>query len=122
GFATAGGPWITPEKSMQKDVYADTTIVVKRKGKVNIDLPRPEKYDGYYEDIQLFAIPVAKKYRRSDEESPKVTSSYDEDLQRLAQKDNKERFASSQAGWIQFAFDQPFPCNALKIDRRANNY
>lgn len=122
GFATAGGPWITPEKSMQKVVYADTTIVVKRKGKVNIDLPRPEKYDGYYEDIQLFAIPVAKKYRRSDEESPKVTSSYDEDLQRLAQKDNKERFASSQAGWIQFAFDQPFPCNALKIDRRANNY
>lgn len=122
GFATAGGPWITPEKSMQKVVYADTTIVVERKGKVAVRLPQPEKLHDYYEDIQLFAIPIAKKYKRSDEESPKVTSSYDENLDRLAQKGNSERFATSQAGWIQYAFDQPFPVNALKVDRRANNY
>lgn len=122
GFATAGGPWITPEKSMQKVVYADTTIVVNRRGKVQVELPQPEKLYDYYEDIQLFAIPVAKKYRRSDEEPPKVTSSYDEDLQRLAEKGNKERFATSQPGWIQYAFDQPFPSNALKVERRTNNY
>lgn len=122
GFATAGGPWITPEKSMQKVVYADTTITVNRRGKVNIRLPQPEKLHDYYEDIQLFAIPVAKKYRRSDAESPKVTSSYDEDLQHLAKKGNDKRFATSQPGWIQYAFEQPFPCNALKVDRRANNY
>src|SRR5690606_22527562 len=122
GFATAGGPWITPEKSMQKVVYADTTITVNRRGKVNIRLPQPEKLYNYYEDIQLFAIPVAKKYRRSDEEFPKVTSSYDEDVQHLAQKGNDKRFATSQPGWIQYAFEQPFPCNALKVERRANNY
>lgn len=122
GFATAGGPWITPEKSMQKVVYADTTIVLNRKSKVRVALPQPEKLYDYYEDIQLFAIPVAQAYRRSDEVSPTVTSSYDEDLQRLATKDNKERFAASQAGWIQYAFDQPFPANALKVDRRTNNY
>ncbi|TYR38040.1 DNA-binding protein [Sphingobacterium phlebotomi] len=122
GFATAGGPWITPEKSMQKVVYADTTITVNRRSKVNIPLPQPEKLHNYYEDIQLFAIPVAKTYRRSDEESPKVTSSYDEDVQHLAQKGNDKRFATSQPGWIQYAFEQPFPCNALKVDRRANNY
>lgn len=122
GFATAGGPWITPEKSMQKVVYADTTITVNRRGKVSIRLPQPEKLYNYYEDIQLFAIPVAKKYRRSDEESPKITSSYDEDVQHLAKKGNDKRFATSQPGWIQYAFDQPFPCNALKVDRRANNY
>ncbi|NGM64536.1 glycosyl hydrolase [Sphingobacterium sp. SGR-19] len=122
GFATAGGPWITPEKSMQKVVYADTTITVNRPGKVNIPLPQPEKLHNYYEDIQLFAIPIPKKYRRSDEESPRVTSSYDEDIQHLAQKDNDRRFATSQPGWIQYAFEQPFPCNAVKVDRRANNY
>lgn len=122
GFATAGGPWITPEKSMQKVVHADTTIVVNRKGKVRIRLPQPEKLHNYYEDIQLFAIPVAKRYQRSDVLQPKVTSSYAEDVQRLAQKDNKVRFATSQPGWIQYAFDEPFPCNSIKVDRRANNY
>ena len=123
GFATAGGPWITPEKSMQKVVYADTTIHVSASvSKVNIRLPQPEVLHNYYEDIQLFAIPVDKKYRRSDEEQPTVTSSYEEDLQRLAQKGNDKRFATSQPGWIQYAFDQPFACNSLKVDRRANNY
>lgn len=122
GFATAGGPWITPEKSMQKVVSADTTIVVDRGGKVSVRLPQPEKLHDYYEDIQLFAIPIAEKYQRSYEKSPKVTSSYDEDLQRLAKKGNEERFATSQAGWIQYAFDQPFPSNALKVERRTNNY
>ncbi|PRD54197.1 glycosyl hydrolase [Sphingobacterium gobiense] len=122
GFATAGGPWITPEKSMQKVVYADTTITVNRRGKVHIRLPQPEKRYNYYEDIQLFAIPVSKKYRRSDEESPMVTSSYEEDLQYLAQKGNDKRFATSQPGWIQYTFEQRFPCNALKVERRANNY
>ncbi|RZF59840.1 glycosyl hydrolase [Sphingobacterium corticibacterium] len=122
GFATAGGPWITPETSMQKVVYADTIITVNRGGKVNIRLPQPEKLYNYYEDIQLFAIPVAHQYRRSDEESPKVTSSYGEDVQRLAEKGNKERFATSQPGWIQYAFEEPFPSNALKVERRANNY
>src|SRR5690606_36657589 len=38
GFATAGGPWITPEKSMQKVVYADTTILLNRKSKVRVAL------------------------------------------------------------------------------------
>ena len=56
GFALAGGPWITPEESMQKVVWSDTIV---NGGKLMaIRLPQPEAYDNYYEDIALFALPV----------------------------------------------------------------
>src|SRR5690606_38251609 len=56
GFATAGGPWIKPEQSMQKVVAADTTVIIRKKGKRRVQLPQPERNAGYYEDIQLFAV------------------------------------------------------------------
>ncbi|WP_048798326.1 glycosyl hydrolase, partial [Segatella buccae] len=48
GFALAGGPWITPEESMQKVVWADT--VVSAAALKGLRLARPEAYRGYYED------------------------------------------------------------------------
>src|SRR6202012_2877729 len=44
GFAVAGGPWITPEKSMQKVVWTKTPV---RGGKAfNDTLAKPENYKG----------------------------------------------------------------------------
>ena len=56
GFALAGGPWITPEESMQKVVWSDT--IVNGRKLMAIRLPQPEAYENYYEDIALFALPV----------------------------------------------------------------
>ena len=122
GFATAGGPWITPEKSMQKVVSADTLVLNHGGGKLRVTLPEPEKLYNYYEDIQLYAVPLAKRFKRSDAQAVQVTSSYAEDLSRLAKAGNQEKFSTKEAGWIQFAFDEPFPANAIDIERRANNY
>ena len=59
GFALAGGPWITPEESMQKVVWSDTIV---DGGKLKaIHLPRPEAYEGFYEDISLFALPAKEE-------------------------------------------------------------
>ena len=45
GFALAGGPWITPEESMQKVVWSDTIV---NGGKLMaIRLPQPEAYENY---------------------------------------------------------------------------
>ena len=66
GFALAGGPWIKPEESMQKIVYTDTIVsgrlsdLVKWKG--GLTLPRPKGYEGYYEDIATFAIPLTRHF------------------------------------------------------------
>ncbi|GGH10127.1 DNA-binding protein [Sphingobacterium alkalisoli] len=122
GFATAGGPWITPEKSMQKVVSADTILHIVGEGTMKFRMPQPERLHDYYRDIQLFAIPLTKHFRVSNSEAVKVSASYDENLDRLALKDNAERFSSSQPGWIQYEFTTPFPCNAIKIQRKANNY
>ncbi len=55
GFALAGGPWISPEESMQKVVWSDT-IVSGNEGMVMLKRPVPE--GKYYEDIAVFAVPV----------------------------------------------------------------
>lgn len=122
GFATAGGPWITPEKSMQKIVSADTILTVEKSGKLVAHLPVPEINENYYQDLQLLAIPIEKPYRRSDAEQVTVSNSYGEDLARIAKRDNKVHFATSEEGWIQFEFERPFTCNSLKIDWTASNY
>ena len=55
GFALAGGPWISPEESMQKVVWSDT-IVSGNEGMVM--LKRPVADGEYYQDIAVFAVPV----------------------------------------------------------------
>ena len=59
GFALAGGPWMTPEESMQKVVWSDTIV---NGGNIrNLTLPMPEALDGYYEDIVTYAIPLERQ-------------------------------------------------------------
>lgn len=57
GYATSGGPWITPELSMQKLVWSTVTC----SGATNFDaaLPRPnvdKKWD-FYRDVAVVAFP-----------------------------------------------------------------
>lgn len=64
GFALAGGPWIRPEESMQRIVYCDTIMVGSLEEiihqKSGLTLPRPQGYEGYYEDIATYAIPLTR--------------------------------------------------------------
>ena len=109
GFALAGGPWISPEESMQKIVFSEDLFVgsiqdmVHRKG--GLILSRPEGVDGYYEDIATFAIPLT---RLSFHPFP-----YNFDLLRDLEKvpvimsptmtrNAKGIFAASEPAWIQF--------------------
>lgn len=61
GFALAGGPWFTPEESMQKVVWTENIVSLpkasKRKKLAPIVLEQP-KVDGY-KDIAVYAIPVS---------------------------------------------------------------
>ena len=64
GFALGGGPWITPEESMQRIVWSDTIV---SGGEQEITLPRPEGKEGYYRDITAFAYPA----EYADDRKPK---------------------------------------------------
>ena len=125
GFALAGGPWITPEESMQKVVFSEDLFVgsvedmVHRKG--GLVLPRPEGVNGYYEDIATFAIPLTRRYFHP--------FPYNFDLQRDLEKipvmmsptmtrNAKGIFTASEPAWI--AFDMGGEREYTNIEIAAN--
>lgn len=117
GFATAGGPWITPEMSMQKVVWTDTVI---RGGKrLDIKLSSPEAYKGYYQDIATFAFP---NNNEQTNEIPTVTTSSGTNAQFLANKNNKKNFSSGDPCWVQYTFKNTFTCKAIKVNVDGFNY
>ncbi len=108
GFALAGGPWISPEESMQKVVWSDTIIHVTKKNQA-IPLPQPAQgYEGYYEDIAAFAIRAENPLPQPHETGTII-------------RDDKGVFHSKEAGYIQFDFDKPQTVRSLEIIPSGNN-
>src|SRR6185369_2877827 len=56
GWCGSGGPWITPDLSMQKLVWAETNITGP--GQLHLVLPKPRLLSSYYRDIAVFALPT----------------------------------------------------------------
>jgi hypothetical protein len=120
GFALAGGPWITPELSMQKVVWASKRIDGGKK--VNMQLPQPESYKNYYKDIAVFAYPTPEGGGISTETiKPKITTSLDIDAQFLADKKSEMTFQSESPCWIQYKFKEPFTCRTIQVTSAGNN-
>lgn len=122
GFALAGGPWITPELSMQKVVWKSTQVSGGKQ--IDITLPQPESYKGYYKDIAIFAYPTPKGENVSSYDvKPKVSTSIaNTDAQFLAIENNEENFRSESPCWIQYTFDSPFTCRTIQVIPSGNNF
>src|SRR5208283_4209554 len=56
GWCGSGGPWITPELSMQKVVWTSTNVTGPRH--FTGILPQPEALMNYYQDIAVLAFPT----------------------------------------------------------------
>jgi hypothetical protein len=122
GFAVAGGPWITPELSMQKITWSQ--VAVPGNTIYNDTLPTPQSNNGYYKDIAVFAYPVEYGQNATTETNrPRITTSKTvADVSFLATKGNKKSFSSDTACWIQYTFEQPFTCRSITIHSGNNNY
>lgn len=122
GFTAAGGPWITPEMSMQKVVWADTLVTGNSvfSGK----LPQPERVENYYEDIAVYAFPAREGAgETSFKTKPRVSCSLkNTNLQYLAEAGNQEQFNSDDPCWIQYSFEKAFTCRSITIGTGWNNY
>ncbi|HEU0228208.1 MAG TPA: glycosyl hydrolase [Arachidicoccus soli] len=122
GFATAGGPWITPDLSMQKVVWSETNI---KGGKIFDDtLSQPETIAHYYKDIAIYAFPTPPNETISTNTiKPKVTTSIaGESADYLIDPRNTKTFSSKINCWIQYSFEKPFPCNSIMIDIASVNH
>ncbi len=123
GFALAGGPWITPDLSMQKLVWSKTYI--KNGSKEKIILDQPETNEGYYKDVAVFAYPANSNDAFSGRvQIPTVTASNGTKPQFLSfpAKDNKQSFKSDTACWIQYKYPAVFTCRSISIHVGGNNY
>ena len=121
GFALAGGPWISPELSMQKIVWSKTEMTGGKP--YSATLSQPETLENYYKDIAVFAYPSPSGSEMSTRTiMPKITSSKpDTAAFLLTNPENKRGFGCDEQCWVQYSFDQPFTCRSITI-RSRNNY
>ena len=56
GWSSSGGPWITPEYSMQIVVWSETNVEGGKR--VEGKLPTPQARQGFYRDIAVVAFPA----------------------------------------------------------------
>jgi hypothetical protein len=122
GFALAGGPWITPELSMQKVVWSK--ISVKGGGYVSDTLPVPENYAGYYRDIATFALKMPAGVEDSDSRrvKPEVSCSIEGvDASFLADNPGDRVFRCDSVCRIKYAFEKPFTLRSVQIEPSGNN-
>lgn len=62
GWCGSGGPWITPELSMQRVVWTETQVAGPKR--LDAVLPQPKVVKDFYRDIGVFAFPTpAKSYQ-----------------------------------------------------------
>ena len=122
GFATAGGPWITPELSMQRVVWSETILEGGRA--VDLPLPEPPQQEDYYRDIAVFAYPAVPDAESSSSTTrPVVTSNLPQvNAQVLADPTNEATIRSEQACWFEYRFEHPFTARSLSIRRGGSNY
>ena len=109
GFALAGGPWISPEESMQKIVFCDTVV---SGGFRHFRMSKPQHYDNYYEDIAVYAIPVTVPSG-----TPKGALSYSPEVTINA----KGVLCADEPCWIQYEFDKPTFVRNIEIEPSGTN-
>lgn len=125
GFALAGGPWITPELSMQKITWS--SIQVSGNRQFNDTLPLPPCNENYYRDIAVFAFRERGGEVAALANPPVVTTSITgADAQFLAANNRRapsgRHVSSNEPCWIQYAYDKPFTCRTIIIRTGGNNY
>ncbi len=122
GFALAGGPWITPELSMQKIVW--TELHIRGGNRFDDLLTQPGTNEGYYQDITVFAFPTPEGADLSTRNvKPVVTTSEPGvEAQFLVLEGNKKSFRSDESCWIQYTFKEPFTCRSIKIRTNGHNF
>lgn len=121
GFALAGGPWITPEHSMQKVV--STWTVVAGADSLDVHLPQPETNEGYYEDIAVLALPLPERmaWRGPLDRLPdRIRVSSGENAERLPLGTGRVRAA--EPIWIQYEYNEPYTARSLTVAPSGTNH
>lgn len=116
GFALAGGPWITPEQSMQNVVSTDTVVTISAKNGAKWNkawLPAAPK--GFYKDIATYAMPLS--YQPSTANIKPIIAS-DNTAFTI---DAKGRLKCKEPCRFSYSYAQPVTVSALRITTYNNS-
>ncbi|HEX4267520.1 MAG TPA: glycosyl hydrolase [Steroidobacteraceae bacterium] len=123
GWATASGPWITPQLSMQCIVWSGTTV--NGSAPVRTRVPQPAAKLGYYRDIAVIALPWPQEWdRTSHTEHARITTSLPLKVSapaRIGDPDNLQQaidwtaVPNDRPSWIEYAFDRPFTLRSITV-------
>lgn len=122
GFATAGGPWITPELSMQKLTWSETEV---EGGHVmDLSLPTPPHLRDYYRDVAVVALPAGPGSAPFlSRRQPRITTSIPEaQVGFLAGGGANGTLRSETDCWVQYSYDEPFTARSVRISGAPNNH
>ncbi len=123
GWATASGPWITPDLSMQCVVWSHRTVAGGQR--IEGPLPPPPRQHDYYRDIATLALPWPAQWeetsftRRARISTDLPLKSQDPD--RISDPGNREqmidwqRVPNDRSSWIEYAFDRPFTLRSITV-------
>ena len=123
GWCGSGGPWVTPELSMQKVVWTETFV----QGPLHCaeTLQQPEAFQNYYRDIALLAFPTLEgdEVKMADFH-PKFTLRGEAlalDPKTFLDGDPKTRITFPQPApgkpqFLQIEFAQPFTARQMVLD------
>jgi (4-O-methyl)-D-glucuronate---lignin esterase len=120
GWSSSGGPWITPELSMQQLTWSETLVAGGKE--VDIQLAEPFKKHNYYRDALVLAFPSLEGEERSlkDLLSYVTSSSGEIDASLLTNGDLSKGIdihpvASGQPAYLQLEFDAPFAARSIEV-------
>lgn len=133
GYSGCGGPWVTPDLSMQQLVWTETRV--ETSGDMDISLPRPFAKKNYYADAFVLAYPslacetalmkdtLAKLFLNGKEADKTIITDGDpetklrlEPVSGIAESDQE---ASARQGIMVFQFSKPFEARAITLTRLA---
>lgn len=53
GWSNTGGPWVSQDNAMKRLVWSTLDV---EQGKIEVNIPQPKSYEGYYRDIRTVAV------------------------------------------------------------------
>ncbi len=119
GWSSTGGPWVTPERSMQQLVWSEATV--SGPGRVEVTLPRPYAKLGFYRDSVVVAFPsLPSEGRPAGERIRSVTTSDSAavDKTALSDSDVATSVRIGARGYLQLELDELIELRAVTIMSR----
>lgn len=123
GWSSSGGPWVTPEQSMKKVVFAETVV---SGGKQAIELPRPDRSRDFYRDIAVLAWPASKEVQHLATLKDTLTASAASSDITTLRNGNLDREITVKEGtdgnfWIQASYAEPVTIKSIVTEQRSRH-